>query len=129
MEYISILAQAQKAAGLGQLESFMDFVARAAQVKEEALDKIDIDHTIDDYAEMIGTSVDNVVPEDKVVEIRQLRAEQRQAEAQKQQQMQEAEIANKLAKSPLGGGGPGTAPTNALDAALAQAGAGFQELA
>lgn len=78
IEYISVMAQAQKAIGVSSIERFVGFVGNVAQAKPEALDKLDVDQLIDTYADSVGVSPTVVVPDEKVQQIRQQRAEQQQ---------------------------------------------------
>lgn len=95
IEYISVMAQAQKSIGLGSLERFVGFVGGLAQSKPEALDKINVDQAIDSYAEMSGVSPTVVVPEEDVQKIR----EDRQQQIQQQQAMQMGMAAAQGAKT------------------------------
>ncbi|EPF6608273.1 TPA: phage tail protein [Klebsiella aerogenes] len=81
IEYISVMAQAQKSIGLSSLSSTVGFIGHLAQVKPEALDKLDTDQAIDAFAEMSGVSPTVIVPQEQVNQIREERAQQ-----QKQQQ-------------------------------------------
>lgn len=81
IEYISVMAQAQKSIGLSSLSSTVGFIGQLAQAKTEALDKLDVDQAIDAFAEMSGVSPTVIVPQEQVEQIRQQRA-------QKQQQQQ-----------------------------------------
>lgn len=89
IEYISVMAQAQKSIGVNSMERFVGFVGRMAQAKPEALDKINVDKIIDNYGDSIGVSPSVIVPDEEVQKIRQARAEQ----IQQQQQMQMAQAA------------------------------------
>lgn len=89
IEYISVMAQAQKSIGVNSMERFVGFVGGMAQAKPEALDKLDIDKIIDSYGDSIGVSPSVIVPDEEVQKIRQARAEQ----IQQQQQMQMAQAA------------------------------------
>jgi hypothetical protein len=80
VEYISILAQAQKMLGIATVDRFVGFVGQMAQVDPKALDKLDVDQTIDEYAEMTGVSPRIVRSDDDVAAMR--------AERQQQEQMQ-----------------------------------------
>lgn len=95
IEYISVMAQAQKSIGLGSLERFVGFVGGLAQAKPEALDKINVDQAIDSYAEMSGVSPTVVVPAEDVQQIR----EDRQQQIQQQQAMQMVMAAAQGAKT------------------------------
>ncbi|EMJ8526148.1 phage tail protein [Klebsiella aerogenes] len=78
IEYISVMAQAQKSIGLSSLSSTVGFIGQLAQVKPEALDKLDTDQAIDAYSEMSGVSPTVIVPQEQVNQIRQDRAQQQQ---------------------------------------------------
>ncbi|EPO1076451.1 portal protein [Cronobacter sakazakii] len=78
IEYISVMAQAQKAIGLSSLERFVGFVGNLANAKPEALDKLDVDQAIDNYAVMSGVSPTVVVPQEQAQQIRNDRAQQQQ---------------------------------------------------
>ncbi|MCX7366706.1 MAG: portal protein [Alphaproteobacteria bacterium] len=54
VEFISVLASAQKASATGAIERFWQFGARIGAVKPEALDRLDPDGTMDAYADMTG---------------------------------------------------------------------------
>ena len=84
IEYISMLAQAQKAVATGGIERLFSFVGNLAAVKPDVLDKIDMDEGIDQYAELIGTPAGLVVADDKVAETRSARADQQAKVAQAQ---------------------------------------------
>jgi len=54
VEYISMLAQAQKMVGTTAVEQAMSFAGGLAAAKPAVLDKIDEDEAIDAYSEMLG---------------------------------------------------------------------------
>ncbi|MBL1923622.1 phage tail protein, partial [Klebsiella pneumoniae] len=54
VEYVSILAQAQKSIGISSAERFVGFVGNLAKGNPAALDKLNIDQTIDEYGNMLG---------------------------------------------------------------------------
>ncbi|TNV22115.1 phage tail protein [Buttiauxella sp. B2] len=95
IEYISVMAQAQKSIGLGSLERFVGFVGGLAQAKPEALDKINVDQAIDSYADMSGVSPMVVVPAEEAQQIRV----DRQKQIQQQQAMQMGMAAAQGAKT------------------------------
>ena len=123
VEYISIMAQAQKLVGLSGLERFTGFVGQLVQVTQDPshLDKVDIDQLIDVYGD--GASVPpKVIRSDEAVA--QIKADRQQQ--QQQQQMAEraaqvvpamADSAKKLSETQTEGG-------SALDQLMAQANAG-----
>lgn len=94
VEYISILHQAQKMVATAGMERFTAFVGALAQGKPEVLDKLDADQAVDEYAESMGVPPKLVVPDEKVMLIRQQRAQQMQA----QQAMEQAQPLARAAK-------------------------------
>lgn len=84
VEYISILAQAQKLVGIQAVDRLIAFAGNLATLKQDpsVFDKIDTDQAIDEYGDMLGVSPSIVMSDDRVDEIRQARAEQ-----QRMQQM------------------------------------------
>jgi len=81
VEFISILAQAQKLLGTIAVERLMAFVGSNVAVFPEAADKIDIDAVIDDYAEMLGTNPKLVREGDELAAVREQRAQQQKMAA------------------------------------------------
>jgi hypothetical protein len=81
IEYISTLAQAQKAAETGSIERISSFVGGLAGAKPDVLDKIDFDAAVDEYGDALGVSPKIILGSDQVAETRAARAQ-----AQQQQQ-------------------------------------------
>jgi len=73
IEFISILAQAQKQAGLAGINNTVAFAAQAAQLHPEILDKINFDEALDQVAEMNGAPPKLLRSDEEVVAIRQQR--------------------------------------------------------
>lgn len=87
VEYVSILAQAQKLVSIGGIDRFTGFMGNLLQVDPEVKDKLDLDQLTDIYAEI--TSIpEGIVRSDEVVT--QIRTNRNQAH-QQQQQMQNAQ--------------------------------------
>ncbi|MEM8109097.1 portal protein [Morganella morganii subsp. sibonii] len=101
VEYISVMAQAQKAIGVSSIERFIGFTSGIGQFSPDALDKINVDETIDAYAASIGVPPSVVATNEQVAQIREQRAQQ-QAMAQ-QMQMAQATVggAQALGKTPM----------------------------
>lgn len=80
IEYTSILAQAAKANGTSSIERVIQFAAGVAQAtgNTDALDKIDADQAIDEYADRIGSPASMLRDDDAVAQIRAGRAQQQQ---------------------------------------------------
>ena len=90
VDYISVLAQAQKAVATGSIERFASFVGNHAGIKPEALDKYDADQAIDLYGEYLGVPPSIIVSDDRVAENRKQRAEANAAQVQRQNMIQAA---------------------------------------
>jgi hypothetical protein len=93
VQFISTLAQAQRAVGLGSIDRLLGTVAMLGQVgKPEAVDKLDGDEIIDQVSDMLGLDPKLIVADDKVALIREDRAKQ-------QAQMQQAAMMPQMAKA------------------------------
>lgn len=114
IEYISVMAQAQKSIGLSSLSSTVGFIGQLAQFKPEALDKLDVDQAIDSFADMSGTSATVVLPQEQVNQIRQQRAQQQQAAQAMQMGMAAADGAKTLSQAQMQDPNALTALTNAV---------------
>ena len=90
VEYVSILAQAQKMLGTSAVERLMSFAGNLSAVKPEVMDKVDADATLDVYADMLGTPSRLLLSPDDVEAKRAARAE---AAAQQQAAEQAAQVA------------------------------------
>jgi hypothetical protein len=82
VEFISMLAQAQRAIGTNSIDRFVGNLGQIAAFAPGVLDKFDADDWADEYSDMLGVPPELVVANDKVALIRQGRAQQA-AEAQK----------------------------------------------
>lgn len=82
VEFLSILAMAQKQQGMNAINNVVSFIGNTAQMIPEALDKLNIDETIDEVAEMNGIPPKAIRSADEVAAIRAKRQEE---QAQQQQ--------------------------------------------
>lgn len=82
VDFISILAQSQKAISTNGVDRFISNLGVVAQMKPEALDKFDADYWVDAYADSLGIDPRYVVSGKQVAVIRKQRAEQQQAQQQ-----------------------------------------------
>lgn len=89
VEYVSVLAEAQKAANISGVVRMVQQIGMLAQMNPNALDKVDVDRTIDELADMNGVPPSMIVSGDRVALIRKDRAD---AQAQ-QAQMEQAQMA------------------------------------
>lgn len=117
IEYISIMAQAQKAVGVAAIQDTVMFIGQLAQFSPEALDNLDIDQTVEEFVEARGTPPRMTRSQDQVLAMRKARMQQ-QAQAQAAQNIPPmAGAAKDLAGASLDG-------NNALKALLDRAKAG-----
>lgn len=103
VEFVSVLAQAQRAVNTTSIDRFVLSMGQIAQAKPNVLDKFDEDKWADAYADMLGIDPELIVGDDRVALVRKQRAEQQQAAQQAAVAEQSANTANKLANSPTGG--------------------------
>lgn len=99
VEYISVMAQAQKAVGIGSIERFVGFVGGLAQANPAALDKLNIDQAIDDYGSMVGVPATIIATSDQVAQVREDRAKQQQQQQAMQQSMAAVQGAKTLSET------------------------------
>lgn len=99
VEYISVLAQAQKSVHTGSMERFVSFVGNMAGVVPDALDKLDFDEAVDEYADMTGVPPSVVRSDEEVVEIRTRKAQAQQAQQQLMAVQQAAQGAKLLSEA------------------------------
>jgi hypothetical protein len=85
VEYISPLAQAQKAVGGSAIEQVAAFTGNLAGIFPEVRDRFDEDEAVKQYADMLGVPP-KVIRGD--LEVDQIRQERQQAQAQEQAQEQ-----------------------------------------
>lgn len=101
IEYISVLAQAQKMVDIGGIERLVAFAGGAAQYEPSVLDKIDFDQTVDEYADRVGIPPGIVRSDDKVLEIRQQKALQLEQARQAAELEPRAKAAKDLSQANL----------------------------
>ena len=104
VEYISMLAEAQKAASTASIERLAQFVGNLAAAVPGALDNVDWDETIDEYADMLGVSPKLIMATAKVAQIRQQRNQQQQQQISLQNSVAAAQGAQTLSQTDVGGG-------------------------
>jgi hypothetical protein len=106
VEYVSMLAQAQRAVATNGIDRFVGNLGAVAQFKPDVLDKFDSDKWADAYSDMLGIDPELIVPNDRVAMIRAQRAQAAQA-AQQQAQVAQAAATAKDAAAAGGGGAEG----------------------
>ncbi len=95
VEYVSVLAQAQRMVSTGSVERVAQFAMGLSQVWPESRYKIDAGQAIDDYAESIGINPAIIRSDDQVAAM----IEQERQQAQQQQAMMMAQQAAEVAKT------------------------------
>jgi len=75
VDYISILAQAQKLVSTGAMERWVGFTGQLAGLRPEVLDKLNADEIVEIMADDLGVPNQVVIGEEQVQEQRQARAE------------------------------------------------------
>jgi hypothetical protein len=113
IEFISMLAQAQKAVATGAIERLAGYVGGIAQMKPDAVLKVNWDQSIDEMAEMLGTPP-GIIVSDEIVEEERQRIQQAQAQAAQAEMatqvagaaQQGASAANELVEATQGGTAP-----------------------
>ena len=98
VDYVSILAQAQRAVSTNAVDRFTQNLGFVANIKPEVMDKFDADYWADHYSDALGIDPRLVVSSKNVALIRQERAQQMAAA----QQMQMAEQMSNVAKNVSG---------------------------
>lgn len=117
VEFVSMLAQAQRAISTNSIDRFVRNLGAVAAIKPDVLDKLNADRWADVYADITGVDPELIVPGDQVALIRQQRAQQQQAQQQAAMLQQGADAAQKL-------GSVDTARPNALTDLAQAVGAG-----
>lgn len=115
VEYVSVMAQAQKLVGIASLERFTEFVVNTTnQTKEMSiLDKVDMDELVDQHADALGISPKVVRSADQVAEIRKAKAEEAQAAANREAIPAAAKAAKDLSGADMSGDNALTRVVNA----------------
>lgn len=115
VEYVSVLAQAQRMVAVGGLERLTAYAAEVSTVWPEARHKIDPMQAIDEYAHSMGVNPKVVRGDDDAEEAAAAEAQAAQAAAMQESVAQTAQTAKTAAETPMG-------DDNALNTLLRNAG-------
>ena len=96
VEYVSVMAQAQKLVGIAGIERFAGFVQGVAAIDPQILDKVDRDQLVDEYGERTGIPPRIIVPDEEVAAIRAQRQQQQEQMVQAEQLKAGAKAAKDL---------------------------------
>lgn len=94
VEYVSLLAQAQKAVGVAAIERTLGFAGSLAQLKPEVIDNLDGDNMLREFVDQVGPPPNTLTAPEQVESIRQVRAQK----AQQQEMVEAAEPMANAAK-------------------------------
>lgn len=115
IQYISLLAEAQRASSTASIERLAQFTGGLVAVKPDVFDNIDADRMVAKYADLLNVDPEVMRATAQVAAIRQGRAQQEQAAAALQVGAEAAQGAKVLSETDVGGG------INALQAMLGNA--------
>jgi hypothetical protein len=102
VEFVSMLAQAQRAIGTNAVDRFVGNLGAIAQVKPDVLDKFDADNWANAYSDMLGVDPNMIVGDKQVAMIRNARAQAQAAQAQAAAMQQNSQTVKNMAQSPTG---------------------------
>lgn len=114
VEFVSMLAQAQRAVGLSGIDRLIGTIGAIAQAKPEVLDKLNGDQIVDNYADMLGVDPELIVADDQVAIIRKQRVQQQMAMQQAAAMPAMADTAKTMADTDTDGKNALTDMTRAL---------------
>lgn len=117
VEYVSVLAQAQRLVATGSLERLGGFVGQLVTVWPEARHKFDAVNAVDEYAEALGVSPEVIRTDDQVEELVNADAQAAAAQQQQAQTSASVDMAKTASEADTGG-------ENALTDMMAAAGVG-----
>ena len=104
VQFVSVLAQAQRAIGVNGIDRFVGNLGAVAQINPGVLDKFDADKWADIYSDSLGVDPSLIIADDKVAIIRQQRAQAQAQAAKVAQAEQAASAAQKLGSVQTQGG-------------------------
>jgi hypothetical protein len=103
IEFLSIMAAAQKLQGVTGVERTTVFVQTLSQMNQQALDRLNVDAAVEAYAEMVGAPQSLMRSDDEVEALRAARAKQQAQQNAAAGAQQRADVAKTLADSDTAG--------------------------
>lgn len=97
VEFVSMLAQAQRAIGTNGVDRFVGNLGVVSQYKPDVLDKFNADEWADAYSDMLGVDPKLIVANDQVAIVRDARNKAQAAQAQTEAMHTQSEVARNLA--------------------------------
>jgi hypothetical protein len=111
VEFVSILAQAQRAVGITSVQQFMNDILSAAQTQPDVVDNVNLDAWARRTANMRGVDEELLVEPQTVQELRETRAQAQAAREQLDAAATQASVVKDLSTAPVD---QGTALTEAM---------------
>jgi len=102
VEFVSMLAQAQRAIGTNAVDRFVGNLGSIAQMKPDILDKFDSDQWADIYADMLGVDPSLIIADKEVAVLRQARNQAMAAKEQAAAMEQQSKTVRNMAAAPTG---------------------------
>lgn len=102
VEFVSMLAQAQRAIGTNSLDRFVGSLGSIAQMKPDVLDRFDADEWVDAYSDMLGVDPNIIVSTNQAAVIREARDKAMAAKEQAAMGQQQATAARDLSLAKTG---------------------------
>jgi hypothetical protein len=103
VQYLSVLAQAQKSINTNATDRFVGMVAQLAQMDPEAVDKMNGDAIIDTYGDELGVDPSIIRSDDDVKVLREARSKAQAAQASTANAEQQSSALANLGKVPTSG--------------------------
>jgi hypothetical protein len=103
VEYLSVMAQAQKYLSLSGIERYAQFAGQVAGMDPNSIDKTDIDQLLDVYGDITSVPPGIIRTDDQVAAIRAQKQKAAQAQATAQMVEQGASAAKNLSQADLSG--------------------------
>lgn len=129
IQFVSILALAQKSASTGGIEALMRLIGELGQIHPEVLDIPDWDETVNEYSELLGNKQKILKGPKTIAALRQQRAQMQKQQHDAEMAKQTADVINKgagaantLSQTPVGSG------QDALSAIIGSGSSGGQRL-
>lgn len=101
VDFISILAQSQKAVTTNAIDRFVNSLNAVAGMKQDVLDKFNADRWADTYADSLGIDAQLIVPDKEVAKLREARARAQAQQAQLEQAQQAASTMKDVAQAQI----------------------------
>ena len=101
IEYISIMAQAQKLAGIGSIERFLGFVGQASSFDPAVVQKVNIEEAIEIYGDIVGVPATLIKSKEEMEKLRQQQQAAMQAQRESENVAQMVESGKSLSETKM----------------------------